>query len=96
MCKAFNIRAGTDDRADQLRGIDSQSLRLSFLGEIAREKEEKALHLGVKSLLGGGIMDGCDEMSYLVLHRLRGNTAGRCLEVEVRSTSGALGMGQEG
>lgn len=68
----------------------SQSPGLSFLGEVTREKEKKVLHLGVERLLGGGIMDGCDEMSKLILHCLRGDTAGRGLEVEVRSTPGAM------
>lgn len=84
------------NRADQSRRIHSQSLGLSFLSEIARKKEEEALHFGVESLPGERILDGGDEMSELILHRLRRDTAGRGLEVEVRSTSGAMGDGREG
>ena len=75
--------------------MDSQSPRLSFLGEVTCEKEEKVLHFGVESLPGGRILDGCDEMRELILHRLCGDTAGRGLEVEVRSTSDAMGSGRE-
>jgi hypothetical protein len=88
----FDIKT-VADRTDQRRGIDSQSLGLGFLGEITGEKEEEALHFGVKGLPGNGILDGCDEMSELVLHRLCCSAAGRGLEVEVRSTSDAVGTG---
>ena len=66
---------------------------MSFLGEVAREEVEKALHLGIESLPGGRILDRCDEMSKLILHRLGGDTAGGGLEVEVRSSSGAMRSG---
>lgn len=45
------------DREDLLRGMDSQSLGLSFLGEISSEEEEKTLHLGIEGLPGEGILD---------------------------------------
>lgn len=70
--------------------MNSQSPRFGFFGEVAREKEEKALHLGVESLPGGRILDRCDEMRELIFHRLRCNTASGGLEVEVRSTSDAM------
>ena len=78
------------------RGMDSQSLGVSFLSEIASEEHEEALHLGIESLPGEGILDGGDEMSELILHRLRRDTTGRCLEVEVRCTSSAMGRSREG
>jgi len=79
------------DREDLLRGMDSQSLGLSFLGEISSEEEEETLHLGIEGLPGEGILDGGDEMRELILHRLCRDTAGGGLEIEVRGTSGAMG-----
>jgi len=76
--------------------MDSQSPGLSFLSEIASEEEEEALHLGIESLPGEGVLDGGDEVSELILHCLCRDTAGRCLEVEVRGTSNAVGGGGEG
>ena len=76
--------------------MNSHSPGLSFLGKIASEEEEEALHLGIESLPGEGVLDGGDEMSELILHRLGRDTAGGCLEVEVRGTSNAMGGGGEG
>ena len=76
--------------------MDSQSLGVSFLGEITSEEHEETLHLGIESLSGEGVLDGGDEMSELILHRLRRDTTGGRLEVEVRSTSSAMGGGREG
>lgn len=73
--------------------MNSQSLRLGFFGEIASEEEEEALHLGIEGLSGGGILNGGDEMSELILHRLRRDTAGGGLEIEVRGTPGPMGSG---
>ena len=78
------------------QGVDSQSLGLSFLSEIASEEHEEALHLGIKGLPGEGVLDRGDEMSELILHRLRRDTAGGCLEVKVRGTSDAMRGGGEG
>jgi len=75
---------------------DSQSLRLSFFNEISSEEEEEALHLGIEGLPGEGVLDGGDEMSEFILHRLRRDTASGGLEVEVRGTSGAMGRGGKG
>ena len=75
--------------------MDSHSLGVGFLSEIASEEHEEALHLGIESLPGEGVLNGGDEMSELILHRLRRDTTGGCLEVEVRSTSGAMGGGGE-
>jgi len=79
------------DREDLLRRMDSQSLGLSFLGEISSEEEEETLHLGIEGLPGEGILDGGDEMRELILHRLRRDTTGGGLEIEVRGTPGAMG-----
>lgn len=83
------------DRPDLSRGVHSQSLGLSFLSKIAGEEEEEALHLGIEGLPGVGVLDGGDEMRKLILHRLRRDTAGGGFEVEVRSTSDAMGGGGE-
>ena len=40
--------------------VDSQSLGVSFLGEIASEEHEEALHLSIESLPGEGVLDGGD------------------------------------
>lgn len=69
---------------------DSQSLGFSFFGEIASEEEKEALHLSIEGLSGEGILDGGDEMSELILHRLCRDTAGGSLEIEVRGTPGAM------
>ena len=69
---------------------DSQSLRLSFLSEVSSKEEKEALHLGVECLPGEGVLDGGDEMSDLILHRLRRDTASGGLEVEVRGTPDAI------
>ena len=79
------------DRADLSRQMDSQPLGLSLLGEISSEEEEEALHLCIEGLPGEGILDGGDEMRELIFHRLCRDTTGRGLEIEVRSTSGAMG-----
>lgn len=76
--------------------MGSHSLGLSFLGEIASEEEEEALHLGIERLPGERVLDGGDEMGELVLHRLCRDAASGCFEVEVRCTSGAVGRGGEG
>ena len=73
--------------------MNSQSLRSSFLGEIASEEEEEALHLGIEGLPSEGILDGGDEMRELILHRLCRDTASGGLEIEVRGTSDAMGGG---
>ena len=71
--------------------MDSQPLGLSFFGKVAGEEKEEALHLGIEGLPGKGILDGCDELGEVILHRLRCNTAGGGLEVEVRSTPDTMG-----
>ena len=81
------------DRPDLLRGVDSQSLGLSFLSEVASEEKEEALHLGIEGLPGVRVLDGGDKMRELILHRLRRDTTGGGLEVEVRSTSDPVGGG---
>jgi hypothetical protein len=84
----FDVRT-VAGRTARLQRIDSQSLGLSILGEITREKEQEALHLGTPSWWG--VLDGCDETREFILHRLCRDVAGGGIEVEVRNSSDAMG-----